>query len=118
MGIPKSMAVAVSGLALLGGAGLSVGAANSASAQTSVIAPQWGNRGCHGGGCHRGCCSRNHHRFRNSESNHWRNHERVIVINRNNNFSRSENEQFQRNNQRQRQRFQEQRPQMQQGAED
>ncbi|MBC6462899.1 hypothetical protein [Actinomadura sp. HBU206391] len=97
MVISKSMAAAVSGLALMGGAGLAVGTADSASAQTSVVAPQHGNRGW-GGGC---CRGRSNHHFRNWQHNHWRNHQRVIVINRNNNYSKSDTDQFQRQRQNQ-----------------
>jgi hypothetical protein len=86
------MAVAVSGLVFAGAAALAVGAASPAGAQAVTAAPQWG-----GGGCGGGCRTRNHHRFSNWHTNHFRHHQRVIVINRNNNFGRSESGQNQRN---------------------
>ncbi|MCW2901880.1 MAG: hypothetical protein JWO67_4145 [Streptosporangiaceae bacterium] len=93
MGIPKSMAIAVSGLVFAGGAALTVGAATPANAQVRVAAPQSGCGCGHGGG---GCHSRNHHHFRSFHHNSHRNHQRVIVINRNHNFSKSDNFQNQR----------------------
>jgi len=91
MGITKRMAVAVSGLVFTGAAALAVGAADSASAQAPVIAPQGGCRGGFGG-----CRGSNRHHFRNLQSHHFRTNERVIVINRNNNFGRSDSGQHMR----------------------
>jgi len=93
MGVPKRMAVAVSGLVFAGGAALAVGAAAPASAQAMVAAPQQlVTDGCG--------CGRSHNRWRASHRNHFRHNQRVIVINRNNNFSKSDAGQFQRNQQR------------------
>jgi hypothetical protein len=90
MGISKSMAVAVSGLVFAGSAALALGAATPANAQTVTAAPQQlVSDGCCGG--------RRHSRFHHHNRHHFRHNQRVIVINRNNNFSRSENGQFQRN---------------------
>ncbi|HEV7935204.1 MAG TPA: hypothetical protein VGP70_23195 [Actinomadura sp.] len=88
MGIPKSMALAVSGLLFAGGAAMAVGAAAPANAQTVLAPQQLVADGCCGG--------RNSTRWRQYHHNSWRDHQRVIVINRNHNFSRSANEQFQR----------------------
>ena len=91
MGVPKRMAVVVSGLVFAGGAALAIGAASPANAQVPVAAPQV-STGC--GGCH------SSHRFRDWRSNHFRHHQRVIVINRNNNFGRSGQAQRQRQEER------------------
>ncbi|GAA2072278.1 hypothetical protein [Actinomadura alba] len=112
MGIPKSMAVAVSGLTLAGGAALGVMVAtpaSSASVQTTVAAPQQALTGCQGGCRGRGCCTRssNHNHFRQFRHHHYRNHDRAIIVNRNQNFSRSRNDQFQRQLEQQRQRIRE-----------
>ncbi|HEV7935205.1 MAG TPA: hypothetical protein VGP70_23200 [Actinomadura sp.] len=94
MGIPKRVAVAMSGLVFAGSAALAVGAAAPASGQVTVMAPgQLVSRGC---GCGGGCGGRQHSRWNSHQRNNFRHHQRVIVINRNNNFSRSANEQFQR----------------------
>jgi hypothetical protein len=97
MGITKRMAVAVSGLVFTGAAALAVGAADSASAQGPVVAPQGGCRG----GFSRGCSGSNRHHFRHFQNHHFRTHERVIVINRNNNFGQSDSGQHQRQQERQ-----------------
>jgi hypothetical protein len=97
MGVPKRMAVVVSGLVFAGGAALAVGAASPASAQALTAAPQV-SMGCGGG-----CGGRNHHHFRQWHSNNFRHHQRVIVINRNHNFGRSESGQAQREHQNARQ---------------
>ncbi|HEV7935208.1 MAG TPA: hypothetical protein VGP70_23215 [Actinomadura sp.] len=105
MGIPTRVAVAMSGLVFAGGAALVVGGATSASAealaatpeqgtQQGVLASSCGNRrgcGC-GSGC--GCGGLRHHG--NRHVNHHRSHSEVIVINRNNNISRSGGDDFDR----------------------
>ncbi|MCW2901879.1 MAG: hypothetical protein JWO67_4144 [Streptosporangiaceae bacterium] len=93
MGIPKCMAVAVSGLVFAGGAALAVGTAAPASAHASAAAPQQlVSDGCCGG--------RSHSRWHRHQRNHVHEHSRVIVLNRNHNFShnlsRAENEQIHR----------------------
>jgi hypothetical protein len=89
MEMSKSMAVAVSGLVFAGGAALTVGAAGPASAQAvTAAAPQQLVAD--------GCCGRGHHRWHGHHRNHWRQHQRIIVINRNNNFSKSDNDRFHR----------------------
>jgi hypothetical protein len=88
MGIPKHVAVAVSGLVFAGGAALAVGAAAPASAQAVVAAPRHMVSD--------GCCGRHSSRWRSHHSNRFLNHQRIIVINRNNNFSKSEADQRQR----------------------
>jgi hypothetical protein len=94
MGIPTHMAVAMSGLVFAGGAALMIGGATSASAEAMAATPQHvtlaksscgHRRGC---GCQRNCgCNRHreHHRSRNT----FAHNQRIIVINRNNNISRS-----------------------------
>jgi hypothetical protein len=111
MGITKRMAVAVSGLMFAGGAALAVSAAGSASAETPVAAPQYGHGGCRSCGRGRGCCSRNNHHFRHSERSHWRNHDRAIVLNRNQNWGRSLIGQHQRQQQKEEQEFEQPREQ-------
>jgi hypothetical protein len=92
MRIPKRVAVAVSGLVFAGSAALAVGAAAPASSEVRVVAPgQMVSSGC--GGCGGG---RNSNRWHSRQHNHFRHHQRIIVINRNNNFGRSETGQMQR----------------------
>ena len=101
MGIPKRMAVAMSGLVFTGGAALMIGAAGSASAEATVATPWHGNlvsacghrRGC---GCNRGCrcnrgcgCGGNRRAFHHRSRNTFSHRQKIIVINRNNNISRS-----------------------------
>jgi hypothetical protein len=94
MGIPKSMAVAVSGLVFAGGAALAVAAAAPASAHAVTAAPQQVvSDGCCGG--------RTTSRWHRHQRNHVRDNSRAIVVNRNHNLSRSLDNQFQRNQQRQ-----------------
>jgi hypothetical protein len=94
------MAVAVSGLVFAGGAALAVCAATPASAQAVTAAPQQlVSDGCCGG--------RHNSRWNSHHRNHFRHNQRIIVINRNNNFSKSETGQFQRQKQRQEQPFSE-----------
>lgn len=97
MGIPKRMAIAMSGLVFAGGAALVIGGTTSASAEAMVATPHQvtlaksscgHRRGC---GCKRGCgCGRSHRGFHNSRNFHSSN-QRIVVINRNNNISRSGN---------------------------
>ncbi|GAA2072265.1 hypothetical protein [Actinomadura alba] len=82
MVISKYMAVAVSGLVFAGGAALAVGAAAPASAHTVVAAP--------GQLVSDGCCGRSHRRSHHFNRHHFRHNQRIIVINRNNNFGRSD----------------------------
>jgi hypothetical protein len=103
MGIPTHMAVAMSGLVFAGGAALMIGGAASANAEAVAAAPQHvtlvksscgHRRGC---GCNRGCgCSRGGNRFRGHHSNRntFAHNQRIIVINRNNNISRSSGGEF------------------------
>jgi hypothetical protein len=128
MGIPKSVAVAVSGLVFAGGAAL---AAAPASAQAMVAAPQHvisGGAVPGGGGVgpgprpraragvvhrrvvvqrpvfrHHRVCHSCHNRERFHEFDHFaaREHRRAIILNRNRNFSESDTEQFQRQRERQ-----------------
>ncbi|MCW2901881.1 MAG: hypothetical protein JWO67_4146 [Streptosporangiaceae bacterium] len=85
MGITKRMAVAVSGLVFAGAAALAVGAAAPASSEVRIMAPgQLVADGCCGG--------RHHNRWHSHHRNHFRTNQRVIVVNRNHNFSRSESE--------------------------
>jgi hypothetical protein len=106
MGITKRMAVAVSGLVFAGGAASAVGAAAPASAQTPVTAPQQMVSS--------GCCGGGHSRFHRSHRTSWRHNQRIIVINRNNNFSKSGTGQAQ--HEQQRQEFEEQNPQKHKGS--
>jgi hypothetical protein len=91
MGIPTRMAVAMSGLVFAGGAALVVGGATSASAQALTATPEQGTQqGVLAGsscGCGGGCAGYRHG---------GRHSSRVIVINRNNNISRSDDRDFDR----------------------
>jgi hypothetical protein len=100
MGIPTHMAVAMSGLVFAGGAALMIGGATSASAEAMAAAPQLTSaksscghrRGCgcnRGCGCRRGCGGCNRHHARHTNRHTFRHNQRIIVINRNNNISRS-----------------------------
>lgn len=100
MGIPTHMAVAMSGLVFAGGAALMIGGATSASAEAMAAAPQvtsakssCGHRrgcGCNRScGCSRGCGGCNRHHGRHSNRHAFHHNQRIIVINRNNNISRS-----------------------------
>ncbi|MBC6462734.1 hypothetical protein [Actinomadura sp. HBU206391] len=90
------MAVAMSGLVFAGGAALMIGGAASASAEAMTATPQHvtpaksscgHRRGC---GCHRNCgCNNRHHRAHHRSRHNFAHNQRIIVINRNNNISRS-----------------------------
>jgi hypothetical protein len=97
MGIPKRMAVAVSGLVFAGGAALAVGTAAPASAQIAAAAPQ--QLVADGGS-----------RWWRSGHHSSRNHQRIIIINRNSNFSKSDTDRAQPDQQRQE--FKNQRPRL------
>ncbi|MBC6470378.1 hypothetical protein [Actinomadura alba] len=94
------MAIAMSGLVFAGGAALMIGGATSASAEAMAAAPQvtsakssCGHRrgcGCNRScGCRRGCGGCNRHHGRHSNRHTFSHNQRIVVINRNNNISRS-----------------------------
>jgi hypothetical protein len=98
MGIPSRLAAGVSGVVLLGGAGLAVGAAAPASAAALVAVPPHVTS-AHGCGGSR--CSSNRHSHRNAHRQHSR--QRVIVVNRIHNTARAFSDQLQGQRERQNQ---------------